>query len=154
MYVGVEEEEGGEWGGGPARTALRTLRAEADCAYIGLHFYCFPFCHLWFCGNDLRSSHHIRQLFATMWWVHAAVSLNDVKTSSSATPCGSFCQPYLLWSLFPVAGAIHCNATPPSRGAAVGSHVCSGECMRSYLIGGTIYRSATTCVSCWLPCLL
>ena len=33
-------------GGGPARTALRTLRANAECAYIGFHLYCFPFCHL------------------------------------------------------------------------------------------------------------
>ena len=29
-----------------ARTALRTLRANAECAYIGFHLYCFPFCHL------------------------------------------------------------------------------------------------------------
>ena len=36
-YVEVEEEEGGEWGGGPARTALRTLPAKAEWAYIGVH---------------------------------------------------------------------------------------------------------------------
>ena len=35
-YVGVEVEEGGS-GGGPARIALRTLPANADCAYIGIH---------------------------------------------------------------------------------------------------------------------
>ena len=29
--------EGGEWGGGPAHTALLTLCANADCAYIGFH---------------------------------------------------------------------------------------------------------------------
>ena len=30
-----------------ARTALRTtLRANAECAHIGFHLYCFPFCHL------------------------------------------------------------------------------------------------------------
>ena len=46
-YVGVEEEKGVEWGvGDPARTALLTLRANADCAYIGFNLYCFPFCHL------------------------------------------------------------------------------------------------------------
>ena len=47
-YVGEKEEEGGGvgGGGGPARTALRTLRANAECAYIGFHLYCFPFCHL------------------------------------------------------------------------------------------------------------
>ena len=48
-YVGEKEDEGG-WSGGrggaPARTALRTLRANAECAYIGFHLYCFPFCHL------------------------------------------------------------------------------------------------------------
>ena len=43
------QQSGGE-GGGPARTALLTLRANADCAYIGFHLYCFPFCHLKFCG--------------------------------------------------------------------------------------------------------
>ena len=37
---------GGEWEGGPARTALRTLRTDADCAYIVFHLYYFPFCHL------------------------------------------------------------------------------------------------------------
>ena len=36
---------GGEWGG-PARTALRTHRNNAECAYIGFRLYCFPFCHL------------------------------------------------------------------------------------------------------------
>ena len=36
-YVGVEVEEGGRNGGGPARTALRILPANADCAYIGIH---------------------------------------------------------------------------------------------------------------------
>ena len=48
-YVGVEEEEeggeSGEWGG-LACTTLCTLCADADCAYIGFHLYCFPFCHL------------------------------------------------------------------------------------------------------------
>ena len=37
--------EKGDWEG-LVRTALPTLRADADCAYIGFHFYCFPFCHL------------------------------------------------------------------------------------------------------------
>ena len=40
-------EGGGEWvEGGPARIPMRTLRANAECAYIGFHLYCFPFCHL------------------------------------------------------------------------------------------------------------
>ena len=39
-------EGGGGVGGGAACTALLTLRANADCAYIGFHLYCFPFCHL------------------------------------------------------------------------------------------------------------
>ena len=55
--VGVkEEEEGGR--GESGRTALRTLRANAECAYIGFHLYCFPFCHLlilWF-DSTLQSS--------------------------------------------------------------------------------------------------
>ena len=45
-YVGMKEEEGGRVGRGLARTALRTLRANAECAYIGFHLHCFPFCHL------------------------------------------------------------------------------------------------------------
>ena len=45
-YVGMKEEEGGRVGRGLARTALRTLCANAECAYIGFHLYCFPFCYL------------------------------------------------------------------------------------------------------------
>ena len=37
----VEEEKGGEWGGGPARTALLTLPANAKCAYIGFYYTVF-----------------------------------------------------------------------------------------------------------------
>ena len=32
--------------GGPARIAMRTLRANAECAYISFHLYCFRFIHL------------------------------------------------------------------------------------------------------------
>ena len=49
----------GRGGWGPARTALRTLRAKAECAYMGFHLYCFPFCHLlilWIHCLDVRKS--------------------------------------------------------------------------------------------------
>ena len=58
------EGRGGE--GGPARTALRTLRANAECAYIGFHLYCFPFCHLlilWLCPISLHMKANLAFLF-------------------------------------------------------------------------------------------